>query len=289
MKKQKTGAIFHFNCRVHSRSLGANAVRIAAYVSGSRMKSNRTGRTFCYTNKKEVTHTEIILPVGANPAFKKRSALFNAIDDAETRKDAQLVREVEVALPIALSRAQQRTLVRQWVSETFTQAGICVCFAIHSKISKSGKPNPHCHILLTLREVTADGFGKKVREWNNPRLVESWRESWAAHVNAALDAAGFDIRIDHRSYKRQGLNIKPTRHLGKRYSDNKEVYEERLEYNAEVISNRASAPLASKSVLPAITSGKCPANKKTKPTKVLTPVSSGDQIFAVTNDTPSIS
>lgn len=289
MKKQKTGAIFHFNCRVHSRSLGANAVRIAAYVSGSRMKSNRTGRTFCYTSKKEVTHTEIILPVGANPAFKKRSALFNAIDDAETRKDAQLVREVEVALPIALSRAQQRTLVRQWVSETFTQAGICVCFAIHSKISKSGKPNPHCHILLTLREVTADGFGKKVREWNNPRLVESWRESWAAHVNAALEAAGFDIRIDHRSYKRQGLNIKPTRHLGKRYSDNKEAYDERLEYNADVISNRASAPLPSKLDLPVVAPGKCPSGRKNKPKKNLTPSPAVDQVFSTTPDTPSIS
>lgn len=284
MKANKPGAIFHFHCRVHSRSLGANAVRIAAYVSGTRMTSKTTGRTYNYTRKKEVSHTEIVLPPLAPRDFYNRSKLFNAADLKERRKDAQILREVTVALPHLLNESQRLQLMRKWINETLIKHGMGVDFAIHEKPG-----NFHGHILILMRELTPDGFGKKVREWNNPRLLEVWRESWAAHVNAALEAAGFDIRVDHRSYKRRGLNIKPTRHLGKRYSDNKEVYEERLEYNAEVISNRASAPLPSKSEIPPVTPGKCPSTKKNKPTKNLTTVSADDQIFTVTNAPPSIS
>lgn len=282
MKQNKAGAIFHFHCRVHSRSDGANAVRIAAYVSGTRMKSEVTGRTYNYSKKTEVTHTEIMLPSSAKADFADRSTLANAIDHMESRrKDSQVCREIEVALPLLLTHDQQIFVLRRWINKNFVSRGMCVDFALHSKPN-----NPHSHLVLSLREVTADGFGKKVREWNNPRLVNEWRESWAAHLNAALEAAGFDIRVDHRSYKQQGLNIKPTRHLGKRYSDNKEAYEERLEHNADVISNRASAPLPSSS--PAIAPGRCPATKKNKQTKNLTPDPACDQVISVTNDTPSI-
>jgi hypothetical protein len=85
-------------------------------------------------------------------------------------------------------------------------ADICM----HDKVG-----NPHAHILLTLRDFKASGFGPKVRKWSDPRLVETWRASWAAAVNNTLERAGLDIRIDHRSHRRLGVDRTPTKHVGR--------------------------------------------------------------------------
>ena len=45
----------------------------------------------------------------------------------------------------------------------------------------------HAHIMLTTREITEKGFGKKVREWDRVELLEHAREGWAHTVNRHLE------------------------------------------------------------------------------------------------------
>ena len=235
--KIKPGAIFHFDCKVHGRSTGANAIRLAAYRAGERLRSELTGRIHNFTRKKEVIHRQILAPAGAPTWALDRARLWNAIDTTETRKDAQLAREVEVALPLILSPTDNLELLRAWVRETFVAAGMIADIAYHAK-----RGNPHAHILLTMREIGPNGFGKKNRAWNDPRLVESWRESWACFVNRYLEKAGHDIRIDHRSYRRQNIQTVPTKHTGPEFSFNAEKRESIMVENALIVSTRNHEP-----------------------------------------------
>jgi ATP-dependent exoDNAse (exonuclease V) alpha subunit len=218
--KDKPGAIFHFACKVHGRSSGANAVRLAAYRAGERLRSELTGRIHNFTRKREVINRQILAPANAPAWALDRARLWNAIDNMETRKDAQLAREVEVALPLILGPNDNLELLRAWVGEIFVAAGMVADIAYHAK-----RGNPHAHILLTLRDIGPDGFGKKNRSWNAPRLLETWRESWAGFVNTFLEKAGLDIRIDHRSYRRRGVDLTPTRHIGRANLFNQEKIE----------------------------------------------------------------
>ncbi len=72
----------------------------------------------------------------------------------------------------------------------------------------------HAHVMLTMREVTADGFGPKAREWNSRELYEGVRERWAALANERLAEQGHDVRIDHRSYAEQGIPLEPQHKIG---------------------------------------------------------------------------
>ncbi|HQU80971.1 MAG TPA: MobQ family relaxase [Azonexus sp.] len=208
--RDKPGAIFHFTCKVHGRSTGANAVRLAAYRAGERLRSELTGRIHNYTRKTEVAFKSIIAPSGSPDWIMDRGLLWNTVDTKEVRIDAQLAREVEVALPLALERDAQIELLTHWVQEVFVSEGMVADICMHDKVG-----NPHAHILITLRELQASGFGPKVRKWSDPRLVENWRASWAAAVNNALEGAGLDIRIDHRSHRRRGVDRTPTKHVGR--------------------------------------------------------------------------
>ena len=202
------------------------------------MTSEWDGRTHDYTRKRGIVHTEIILPENAPREFADRSALWNSVEMSEKSSDAQLAREVEVALPNELDRGEQLALVRAFVKETFVDAGMCADVAIHDK----GDGNPHAHILLTLRPLNPDGtWGAKCRkvyeldadgnripdgkggwknhrenttDWNDKGNAEKWRAAWAAHMNKALEAKGVTVRVDHRSYKRQGVDKIPSIHMG---------------------------------------------------------------------------
>jgi ATP-dependent exoDNAse (exonuclease V) alpha subunit len=227
--KTKPGAIFHFDCKVHGRSSGASAIRLAAYRAGSRLRSELTGRVHNYTRKKEVLWSQILAPSLAPSWASDRATLWNTVDTIETRKDAQLAREVEVALPIALSPTDHCNLLRDWVSETFVAAGMVADICYHAK-----RGNPHGHILLTLRDISADGFGKKNRSWNNPNLVESWRASWAEIVNRYLATARLELRIDHRSYKRQGIDLTPVKFISRKMPPNSARFAE-ISLNNEIV------------------------------------------------------
>ena len=111
-KEENCIAIFHCPIQIIKRSVGRSAVAAAAYRSGERLTNEWDGKTHDYTHKPGVVHTEIILPAHAPPKFQNRSTLWNSVEQIEKVSDAQLAREIEVALPVELSRAEQLSLVR---------------------------------------------------------------------------------------------------------------------------------------------------------------------------------
>jgi Ti-type conjugative transfer relaxase TraA len=211
-------AIFHFSAKVIGRSSGRSAVAAAAYRAGERLHDERIDRTHDFTNKAGVLHSEVMLPKGAPEAFADRATLWNAVEAAEKRKDAQLAREVEFALPRELSKKDNVTLAREFVKAEFVEKGMIADLNVHWDIGEGGKAKPHAHVMLTMREigreVTKDGFGAKVRDWNKTALIEQWRERWADHVNRALAERDIDARIDHRSLDAQGIALEPQDKIG---------------------------------------------------------------------------
>ncbi len=126
-------AIYHFNVKVVSRGKNASAVAKAAYISGETIKNSYDGVAHDYRKKKEIVHKEILLPTNAPPEFMKRSVLWNAVEQAEKRKNSQTAKHIDAALPVEISRAEQIDLVRNFCQQCFVSKGMCADFAIHDK------------------------------------------------------------------------------------------------------------------------------------------------------------
>nr|WP_304990487.1 MobQ family relaxase [Mogibacterium neglectum] len=242
-------AIFSMNISIVSKSNGKSAVNSSAYIHRSKFKSESFGETFDYSRYKqdEPIHSEILLPKNAPSKFQNPQELWNSVELVEKNSNAQLSRRIILALPAELSADENKSLLRDYVQSTFVDEGMCADMAIHFD-----QHNPHAHILLTTRPLTEKGaWGSKERKtyaldelgkripildgqgnqkigshgrkmwkreltestnWNNPKNAEIWREKWANTCNERLKE--FNTSIDHRSYKRQGLNIEPTIHAG---------------------------------------------------------------------------
>lgn len=203
-------AVYHFTAKIIGRSHGRSAVAAAAYRAGDRFVDEELGRTFDYTYKSEVIHSEIILPEPAPRWMNDRQKLWNAVAARELRRDAQLAREIEFALPRELGQTDAIGLARDFVRAEFVARGMAADLNIHWE-----PDNPHAHVMLTMREITPDGFGRKVGEWNRVGLLRGWRQHWADHANQRLHELGFDVRIDHRNYREQEIELEPTSHLGR--------------------------------------------------------------------------
>ena len=206
-----TMAIYHLSMKILSRSKGYSAVASAAYRAGEKILDERTGVIHDYTRKNGVASAVILTPANAPAWCANRAELWNAVEKAERRKNSQLAREFELAIPRELAQDAARETVLNFVRENFVSRGMIADVAFHNL----GGSNPHAHIMLSMRAITPDGFGEKVREWNDWTHAETWRGSWADHANRALANAGYQEEIDHRSYERQGVEKTPGIHLGK--------------------------------------------------------------------------
>ncbi|WP_267350651.1 Ti-type conjugative transfer relaxase TraA, partial [Sphingomonas sp. GM_Shp_2] len=207
-------AIYHFSAKVVSRGNGSSAVAAAAYRSASALQDDRLGRVHDFSNKAGVIHSEVMLPEGAPERLSDRTVLWNEAERGEKRKDAQLAREVEFSIPREMTKEQGVSLARDFVREQFVKRGMVADLNVHWDKAKDGSPKPHAHIMMTMREVDGDGFGKKVRDWNATALLQHWREAWAAHVNERMAELGLEARIDHRSYEVQGIALEPQHKIG---------------------------------------------------------------------------
>jgi hypothetical protein len=192
-------AIYHLRATMISRSQGRSATAAAAYRVAKRIEDRRTGLTFDYAARGGVDHTEILAPDHAPDWVFDRSELWNRVEEAETRKNSQVAREVRVALPDELTHAQRVALVRDYAQAQFVGRGMVADIALHAPGRDGDERNHHAHILLTTREVDATGFTTKNRDWNAVEVLESWREAWARDSNAALERAGLEDRVDHRT------------------------------------------------------------------------------------------
>jgi Ti-type conjugative transfer relaxase TraA len=212
-------AIFHFSAKAISRAAGSSALAAAAYRAGERLHDDRLGRTHDFTNKAGVVHSEVMLPEGANEAWSDRERLWNDVEAAEVRKDAQLAREIEFALPREMTQSQAIELARDFVQAEFVDRGMVADLNVHWDIGADGESKPHAHVMLTMREIVVgeDGsatFGAKVRDWNRTELLTHWREAWATHANQRMAELDIDARIDHRSLAAQGIDLEPQSKIG---------------------------------------------------------------------------
>jgi len=207
-------AIYHFSAKVISRAAGSSAVASAAYRSASRLHDERLDRHHDFSNKAGVVHSEVMLPDGAPEHLSDREKLWNEVEASEIRIDAQLAREIEFAIPRELSPELGIALARDFVRDQFVDRGMIADLYVHWDVGADGMPKPHAHVMLTMREVGEDGFGKKNRDWNRTDLMEKWRERWSEHVNQRLAELDIDARIDHRSLEAQGIELEPQHKIG---------------------------------------------------------------------------
>ena len=207
-------AIYHLHVKVIGRKSGASAVASAAYRSGLRLRDERLDRTQDFSAKRGVVHSEVLLPENAPEAWRDRERLWNDVEAFEIRKDAQLAREVEFALPREMTQAQGIELARDFVQAEFVDRGMIADLNVHWDMAEDGMPKPHAHVMLTMRAVDGNGFGQKVRDWNRTEMVERWRERWAEIANERLAELDIDARIDHRSLEAQGIALEPQSQIG---------------------------------------------------------------------------
>ena len=214
-------AIYHFSVKAVSRSAGRSSTAAAAYRAGCKgceITDGRTGEVHDYTKKRGVESADIVLPDGAPEWANDRSALWNAAETAERRKDACVAREFEVALPSELSPSERRRLAVDFAKEMANQEGCAVDVAIHAPGKEGDNRNHHAHILRTTRKVGPDGLTDKLDTEKAGRKrgddLAAVRTRWAELVNERLQENGIEARVDHRSLKDQGIEREPTSHKG---------------------------------------------------------------------------
>jgi Ti-type conjugative transfer relaxase TraA len=233
-------AVPHFSVSIVARGSGRSAVLSAAYRHCAKMEFEREARTIDYSSKQGLLHEEFAIPEDApewlqgmiadHSVSGASEAFWNKVEAFEKRSDAQLAKDVTIALPIELSADQNIALVRDFVERHITGKGMVVDWVFHD-----APGNPHIHLMTTLRPLIEDGFGAKkvavlgpdgnpVRNDAGKIVYELWagsaddfnafRDGWFACQNRHLALAGLDISVDGRSFEKQGIELTPTIHLG---------------------------------------------------------------------------
>lgn len=254
---------FHFSVNIISRGKGKSAVASAAYISGEKIKNEWDGVTHDYTRKQGVISKEIFLPDHAPKEYKDRKTLWNSVELFEKNSNAQLTRNFIISLPKELSIEENKKMIEEYIQTNFVKEGMIVDLAIHDE-SREGNQNIHAHIMTIVRPINEDGtWGQKSKKeyildekgekilnkngkpktrkvelttWNDKVNVEKWRENFSDLCNKYLERAGAEKRVDHRSFKRQGIKQIPTIHLGASASamERKGIRTEKGDINREI-------------------------------------------------------
>ena len=214
-------AIYHLSAKAVSRSAGRSATAAAAYRAAECIEDERTGQQHDYTRKRGVECTEIVVPDGQ--PCPDRPTLWNLAEMAERRKDACVAREIEIALPSEITAERRHALAVGFARTLATERGCAVDVCIHAPSKDGDERNHHAHLLMSTRTVRrlesgAIVLGAKCEQERAGRDrkadLAAIRERWAVMCNAALQYAGQEARVDHRSLEAQGIDREPTRHMG---------------------------------------------------------------------------
>lgn len=262
-------AIYHLNSKMISRGKGQSAIASAAYRSGEKLYSERYGKTNFYP--REIQPESFILKPNHAPEWTlDREKLWNGVEEIEKPMNAQLAREINIALPIELNEEEQRRLTKEYVQKNFVDEGMVADVSIH----RDDKNNPHFHVMLTTRPFKNNGeWGAKSRriilkdekgnplyypngdkksrkqnttDWNSKHRFQIWRNSWAEMANKYLEEKGLTERISAESYAVQGIQKKPTIHEGvvarqmAKRGKNSERVEKNRQINKENYKNQVS-------------------------------------------------
>ena len=209
-------ATYHLSVKTISRAQGRSATGAAAYRSGARIADERTGVLHDYQRRRGVEAAFLLLPANAPDWASDRARLWNAAEQAETRKNSTVAREFEIALPAELDAGERQRLAADFARELVLRHGCAADVAIHWPGRTGDQRNHHAHVLLTTRRLTAGGFTEKTRELDDLKTGEigRWRARFADLQNARLREAGVEARVDHRSLEAQEIDREATIHLG---------------------------------------------------------------------------
>jgi Ti-type conjugative transfer relaxase TraA len=219
-------AIQFARARYLSRTTGGNAVRSAAYNERAAIASDHTGEVYYFKHRDAPEHHEVLLPEGAAQKFVDSAVLWNAAEAAEKRKDAQVAREIVLALPAnaELTREDRIELARSFAEHHFVAKGLAVQLDVHAPHegdSESAQANWHAHLLITTRRLEGDGFSaKKARDLDpEVRLAggravvadgEAWGALWRDHQDRYFLEHGLNVRVDSTATHAQ-THIGPVR------------------------------------------------------------------------------
>lgn len=193
-------AMFHLSFSMLKRSAGKSSCYLAAYNARERIEDMRTGDVYDYSYRSDLFHHCILAPEHTPFNIIENSAvLWNEIEKIEKRKDAQLSRYFDIAIPVELDNDAKIALVKNYCKRNFVSKGMIADISFHDLDGH----NPHAHVMLTLREITPQGFGNKNRSWNEHDLMDEWRASWSRMSNRALERIGSANRMDQRSLSAQ--------------------------------------------------------------------------------------
>jgi len=209
-------AIAFARARYVSRSSGGNAVRSAAYNARAEIAAPATSQVFYFKHRGDLEHHQVLLPEGADPILSESAILWNAAEAAEKRKDAQVARELVLALPnnADVSLEDQVELARSFAIEHFVSKGVAVQLDVHAPHADPGEEqsvgegaNWHAHLLVTTRRVEGAGFedrkardlSPEVRSVGKRKIVaegDLWGELWRAHQDRWFVEHGLGVRVD---------------------------------------------------------------------------------------------
>jgi len=255
-----------------SRGSSRSAVSAAAYRSASRMElsfsdmsaavmdklsasynekyhlvNENTGEViglvFDYRDKSGAIISGIMAPDNAPEWVFDRQKLWQSIENAGTRVDSRLAREFTIALPVELTKEQNKELVKDFVRSSLVARGMVADYNIHL----DNPENPHVHIMAVTRdlETNIDGkisWGKVNVQWDNLSALKAIRAEVATIINHHLEIYGHESRVSHLSHAARGLNITPGVHEGPaRWIKNAELkqqnHEIALENAARIIAD----------------------------------------------------
>jgi hypothetical protein len=220
-------AVYFLRSKHISRGNGSRVTRASAYRAGERIADERTSEVYDHSDRRDVVHKEVVVPADltgrADMAWTQdRSVLWNAAEYSGLRRNSRLAREWLVLLPTELSPQQRIELVHSFATDLADRYRAAVDVCIHTPRPTADRQNHHAHLLMTMREVTPDGLGRRTSlevsgrqryllgiEGSSLQEYLGVREGWARRVNQALEAAGLSVRVDHRSYERQGIDREP--------------------------------------------------------------------------------
>ena len=200
-------ASYHLSVKTIKRSAGRSVTAAAAYRAGERIECQREGRLHDYTRKQGIEETFIVAPERAPAWAQDRSALWNAAEASETRRNSVTGREWELALPSEIGAAERSRIVRDFAQELVGRYGVAVDVAIHAPHREGDQRNHHAHVLTTTRQLEPEGFTAKTRVLDSAKTggveIEQMRGVWAELQNRALERVGEIERVDHRSLEKQ--------------------------------------------------------------------------------------
>ena len=257
-------ADFHFQVKHIKRSSGQSAVACAAYRACEKLHSDYYNETNDYSKKGGLIHSEIDLPEYVPKEFSDREYLWNSVERAEKRKDAQLAYSFDFALMNEFTIKENISIARSFILDNFVARGMICDWAFHFPDKDDGIDNPHIHLMCPVRPMNEDGtWGTKQKnvymydengevlrddngrkkyksvkttDWSDPETLVAWRRAWADINNEMFELKGMKERISAESLEAQGLDLIPTIHEGPavREMEKRGIVTEKGEFNRQV-------------------------------------------------------